>query len=258
MAAQAGPGRRAHPELGHPRAEASGRARSTLATLLALPVVFWRPITRGETLYQEDLAAQYFPREQLLRTSGLSGWNPHEFLGLGLASDPQTAAYEPVRALARQAGLADRLGLVLYLGVYLTIATGGAWALARRFGASTTGAALAVLAFVWGGSSSSASVTRGCSPRWRSCPGQRSRPIGWRRRTAARRAGHRRARGVGRARGTPPGGVHDLAVRRRVGGGADLERGAAGQTGAPARRAGSGSPRAPCSSAGCWPESTGR
>ncbi len=129
-----------------------GRAAATLAILLGLPlVVFWRPLTRGETLYQEDLAAQYFPREQLLRTSGLSGWNPHEFLGLGLASDPQTAAYEPVRALARHAGLSDRLGLILYLAVYLTLATGGCWTLARRFGASPTGAALAVLAFVWGG-----------------------------------------------------------------------------------------------------------
>src|SRR5437763_843739 len=107
-----------------------------------------RPLARGETLYQEDLAAQYFPREQLLRQSGPSGWNPHEFLGMGLASDPQTAAYEPVRALARRAGVSDRLGLVLYLGVYLLIATGGAWALARRFGAGTSGAALAVLAFV--------------------------------------------------------------------------------------------------------------
>ncbi|HEY6478178.1 MAG TPA: hypothetical protein VI456_16485, partial [Polyangia bacterium] len=129
-----------------------GRARLTLAALLALPAVaLWRPVVRGETLYQEDLAAQYFPREQLLRTTGLTGWNPHEFLGMGLASDPQTAAYEPVRAFARCAGLSDRLGLVLYLGVYLLIATGGAWALARRLGASTAGAALAVLAFVWGG-----------------------------------------------------------------------------------------------------------
>jgi hypothetical protein len=123
-----------------------------LAALLTLPVlVLWRPLALGETLYQEDLAAQYFPREQLLRTTGLTGWNPHEFLGIGLASDPQTAAYEPVRALARRAGISDRLGLVLYLGVYLLIATGGAWTLARRFGAGTAGAALAVLAFVWGG-----------------------------------------------------------------------------------------------------------
>jgi hypothetical protein len=123
-----------------------------LAGLLTIPVlVLWRPLARGETLYQEDLAAQYFPREQLLRTTGLVGWNPHEFLGMGLSSDPQTAAYEPVRAFARGAGLSDRLGLVLYLGVYLLIATAGAWALARRLGAGTAGAALAVLAFVWGG-----------------------------------------------------------------------------------------------------------
>jgi hypothetical protein len=131
---------------------ARGRAGLTLAALLAIPVlVLWRPLARGETLYQEDLAAQYFPREELLRTTGLVGWNPHEFLGMGLASDPQTAAYEPVRALARRAGLSERLGLVLYLGVYLLIATAGAWALARRFGADTAGAALVVLAFVWGG-----------------------------------------------------------------------------------------------------------
>jgi hypothetical protein len=130
----------------------TGRAAATLALLLGLPLlVFWRPLARGETLYQEDLAAQYFPREQLLRTGGLSGWNPHEFLGLGLASDPQTAAYEPVRALARHAGLSDRLGLLLYLGVYLTIAAVGCWVLARRFGAGPAGASLAVLAFVWGG-----------------------------------------------------------------------------------------------------------
>jgi hypothetical protein len=131
-----------------------GRSRTgvTLAALLALPALaLWRPIVRGETFYQEDLAAQYFPREQLLRTTGLSGWNPHEFLGMGLSSDPQTAAYEPVRAFARRVGLSDRLGLVLYLGFYLLVATGGAWVLARRFGAGAAGAGLAVLAFVWGG-----------------------------------------------------------------------------------------------------------
>src|SRR6185312_1979518 len=77
--------------------------------------------------------------------------NPHEFLGLGLTADPQTAPYEPVRAFARRVGLGARLGLVLYLGVYLAIATLGTWALARRFGAAPGGAALAVLAFVWGG-----------------------------------------------------------------------------------------------------------
>src|SRR6185437_3674070 len=128
------------------------RALPTLALLLALPLlVLWRPLLRGETFYQEDLAAQYFPREHLLATSGLPGWNPHEFLGLGLTADPQTAPYEPVRAFARRVGLGARLGLVLYLGVYLAIATLGTWALARRFGAAPGGAALAVLAFVWGG-----------------------------------------------------------------------------------------------------------
>ena len=130
----------------------AGRPRLTLALLLALPlVVLWRPLARGETFYQEDLTAQYFPRERLLRQTGLAGWNPHEFLGLGLTSDPQTAAYEPVRAFARRVDLTEQSGLVLYVGVYLTIATLGAWALARRLGASASGAALAVLAFVWGG-----------------------------------------------------------------------------------------------------------
>jgi hypothetical protein len=130
----------------------AGRSAVTLAVLLALPLlVLWRPIARGETFYQEDLAAQYFPRERLLRATGLTGWNPHEFLGMGLAADPQTAPYEPVRALARRLNLSERLGLVLYLGVYLTIATLGAWALARRLGAAPGGAALAVLGFVWGG-----------------------------------------------------------------------------------------------------------
>ena len=128
------------------------RPALTLALLVALPLlVLWRPLALGETFYQEDLAAQYFPRERLLQQSGLHGWNPHEFLGMGLAADPQTAAFEPVRALARRLGLSERLGLVLYVGVYLAIATCGTWALARRFGASTSGAALAVLAFVWGG-----------------------------------------------------------------------------------------------------------
>ncbi len=130
----------------------AGRPALTLALLLALPLlVLWRPIARGETFYQEDLAAQYFPRERLLQQTGFHGWNPHEFLGIGLAADPQTAAFEPVRALARRVGLVDRLGLALYVGFYLAIATMGTWALARRFGASTGGAALAVLAFVWGG-----------------------------------------------------------------------------------------------------------
>jgi hypothetical protein len=128
------------------------RPALTLALLVALPLlVLWRPLALGETFYQEDLAAQYFPRERLLQQSGFHGWNPHEFMGMGLAADPQTAPFEPVRALARRLGLAERLGLVLYVGVYLAIATCGTWALARRFRASTGGAALAVLAFVWGG-----------------------------------------------------------------------------------------------------------
>src|SRR5579871_5426878 len=124
----------------------------TLALLLALPLVFlWRPILLGETFYRDDLGAQYFPRERLLARQGLSGWNPHEFLGMGLTADPQTAPFEPVRALARRCDLGERVGLILYLAVYLTIATLGTWVLARRFGAAPAAAALTVLAFVWGG-----------------------------------------------------------------------------------------------------------
>jgi hypothetical protein len=127
------------------------RPRLVVAILMAVPLlVLWRPLLLGETFYAEDLSAQYFPREALLGR-GASGWNPHQFLGMSLAGDPQTARYEPVRALARAAGVSDRLGLVAFLAFYWMVATAGTWAFARRLGASPGGAALAVLAAVWGG-----------------------------------------------------------------------------------------------------------
>jgi hypothetical protein len=137
-----------------PRPSASARlwAHRPLAALLLVPLLLlWRPLLLGETFFYQDLGAQYFPRERLLMRTGPTGWNPHVLLGMGLAAEPQTAAHEPVRALARALGLSDTNGFVLLLAMYLGIATIGFYAFALRKGASASGAAAAVLTGVWGG-----------------------------------------------------------------------------------------------------------
>ena len=123
-----------------------------LAALLCVPLLaLWRALLLGETFFYQDLAGQYFPREALLRRTGLTGWNPHILLGMGLAGDPQSAVYEPVRALGRALGMSDARSFVMFLAVYLTVAAIGVFAFASRRGASPLGAALAVLGYVWGG-----------------------------------------------------------------------------------------------------------
>ncbi|HVZ33186.1 MAG TPA: hypothetical protein VG963_12220, partial [Polyangiaceae bacterium] len=114
-------------------------------------LIFRRALLFGETLFYQDLAAQYFPREQLLMRTGATGWNPHIFLGMSLVGDPQTAAHEPVRALARLLGLEASTGLVFMLAVYLIVAGLGVYLFALRKGAAPIGAAGAVLAAIWGG-----------------------------------------------------------------------------------------------------------
>ena len=127
------------------------RRHLVLLPLLLLPLLLmWRPIFAGETYYFEDLAAFYFPREQLLARSGLAGWNPHVVLGLPLAGDPQTAAFEPVRAACRGLGLELTTSFLLFLGIYFLIATVGVYLLALGKGASPPAAALSVMAAVWG------------------------------------------------------------------------------------------------------------
>jgi hypothetical protein len=123
-----------------------------LAVLLLIPLlILWRSLFLGETLFYQDLGAQYFPRERLLMRTGLTGWNPHIFLGMSLAAEPQSAAYEPVRALARALGFSDVAGLVMFVIVYLTLAAVGFYAFALRKGASPIGASAAVLTGLWGG-----------------------------------------------------------------------------------------------------------
>lgn len=135
----------------HPKGE-QGLRLLGLGVLLLLPLLqVWRVFWLGETFFYEDLAAFYFPRELLLTRTGLTGWNPHVFLGMPLAADPQAAAWEPVRALCRLLAVPVPAALGCFLLVYLAIATAGVWRLALRRGASSTGALLAVLAAVWGG-----------------------------------------------------------------------------------------------------------
>ena len=205
-------------------------------------------------------AAQYFPRERLLRTTGLTGWNPHEFLGMGLSSDPQTAAYEPVRALARRVGLSDRLGLVLYLGVYLPDRhrrrLGAGPPIRRRNGRCRAGRAGLRLGRRLHRPLSSPLDVRldGAAP----VGGALRRPS--RRRPAA-------ADGLaigaldawGALGGHPPGRLHDLAVRRRVVGFRTWTTAPPGSRARAASRARhSGSAPASRSSAAFWPGSTGR
>ncbi len=127
------------------------RARLLLGTLLVLPLLVQLPaLVTGQIYWFQDLGGAYFPTEHLLERTGATGWNPHILLGMPLLGDPQTAPYEPVRAIARAAGIAAETALPLYFACYLAIATLGTWLLARRKQASALGAALAVLVYVWG------------------------------------------------------------------------------------------------------------
>jgi hypothetical protein len=127
-------------------------ARGRIALLLVfVPLVaLWRPVATGETFYYQDLAGQYFPRERLLQRQGIAGWNPHLLLGLPLLGDPQTAPYEPVRALCRAARLAPHRAYPIYIGFYLLLASVGVYLFALRRRAKPLGALLAAWAFVLG------------------------------------------------------------------------------------------------------------
>src|ERR1700753_1272747 len=71
---------------------ASRRSRHwPLGLLLLIPIgVLWRALFLGEAFFYQDLSAQYVPRERLLMHAAGSGWNPHIFLGMSLAGDPQS------------------------------------------------------------------------------------------------------------------------------------------------------------------------
>ena len=128
------------------------RKPAALLLLLVLPLlVLWRPLFLGETFYYQDLAAQYFPTEKLLAREGVSGWNPHIFLGQPLLGNPQTAPYEPIRALCRALHVPVVAGFDVFVAFYLLLASFGAYAFARRRGASGPGGLLCVLAYVYGG-----------------------------------------------------------------------------------------------------------
>ena len=126
------------------------RHRIALLLVFVPLLALWRPLATGETFYYQDLAGQYFPREKLLQTQGVAGWNPHLLLGLPLLGDPQTAPYEPVRALSRAAGLAPHRGYLIYVGFYLLLASIGAYLFALRRRAKPLGAVVAAWAFVLG------------------------------------------------------------------------------------------------------------
>jgi hypothetical protein len=127
------------------------RHRLTFVLLIVAPVaLLWRAML-GEAFWYPDLASFYFAREAFLAAHGLAGWNPNILLGIGMLGDPQTAPYEPVRALGRAMGIAPRTGFVVFLAWYFALATIGTWAFARRWRCSRLGALLSVLALVWGG-----------------------------------------------------------------------------------------------------------
>ncbi len=131
---------------------AAVRRHALFGVLFLMPLtVIWRVFLCGETFHYEDLTAGYFPREELLMRVGPVGWNPHVFFGMSLAGDPGTAASEPVRAFCRWLMLPARVVLACWITTYLCIATAGAYVLARRKGANPFGAALSVLALIWGG-----------------------------------------------------------------------------------------------------------
>lgn len=127
-----------------------------VAALLFIALPFWwygeSPATAALT--SGDGTVFFFPAHYYLRAVLAAGelplWNPYLYGGFPLAADPQWAVWFPPAWLALVPP--PTLGWNLRLVLWLWMAFGGAWFLARRMGLSVAGAMVVVLSFGLGGS----------------------------------------------------------------------------------------------------------
>jgi len=124
-----------------------------LATAVGLTLVFWGPLWQGAALLGGDAFPYYYPQKvylsESLRRGELPLWNPLVGAGYPMIAESQTGVlYPPTLLLYRvfevqTAYAANQL-------LHYVLAFVGLWAVARRYGVSRLGAALAGLVYVYG------------------------------------------------------------------------------------------------------------
>ncbi len=112
--------------------------------------LFWEPLV----LAFRDTAHYYYPLLQYVKNQWVEGeiplWNPYDNLGVPLAADPTSLAFYP-GILLLFVGQNFGQALNLFIVAHFILAFFGSWKLARRWGASPAGAALAGISYVFGG-----------------------------------------------------------------------------------------------------------
>ncbi len=110
---------------------------------------------RGEMFAVRDAAQYYYPLLQYTRAEWRAGrvplWNPYQDLGVPLAAGGTAAAFYPPSLVVVLAPSFE-VGYGLYVVGHVVLALLAAWVLARYWGASATGAAVAAVAYAFSGS----------------------------------------------------------------------------------------------------------
>ena len=136
----------AHRDPSSDRRAVLGWFALTVAAAAAVPLGW---LVAGYTLVTRDTARMVEPLRPLvvdaLRNGRLPLWNPHEALGIPLLAQIQHGVLHPVSLLG--ALIAPSAGMDLFVVAYVILAAGGAFVLARQFGASAAGASVAGLGF---------------------------------------------------------------------------------------------------------------
>ena len=136
----------AHRDPSSDRRAVLGWFALTVAAAAAVPLGW---LVAGYTLVTRDTARMVEPPRPLvvdaLRNGRLPLWNPHEALGIPLLAQIQHGVLHPVSLLG--ALIAPSAGMDLFVVAYVILAAGGAFVLARQFGASAAGASVAGLGF---------------------------------------------------------------------------------------------------------------
>lgn len=112
-------------------------------------------LSGGEMFAVRDAAHYYHPLLQYIRDQWRSGqlplWNPYQDLGVPLAAGGTAAAFYPPALVIVLAPSFER-GYQLYVVGHVVLAMLSAWRLARYWGASPTGAAVAAVSYAFSGS----------------------------------------------------------------------------------------------------------
>lgn len=129
------------------------RARPPLA-IAAFVILLLYPLTLlGQALYWGDLFLYFYPMEQLVRDSLLSGriplWNPYVFCGQPLVGNPQSWVFYPSTALL--ALLPVWLYFTVSAAMHLLLAGWGTYLYLRRIAGDRTAAALGGVVYAGSG-----------------------------------------------------------------------------------------------------------